>query len=134
LTEEDLVRSRLTAMAVETGDCQREDLYTLFVTTRIINFLKGFALDASTDLMDLLQRHEPDPRTQIGMELLAQLFKTDRLYFWSRQGLVENRRFRPELFRRTLQQAGEIGCQNGAKLSVENIAGCSKRSQRQGAR
>jgi radical SAM superfamily enzyme YgiQ (UPF0313 family) len=131
LTEEDLVRSRLTAMAVETGDCQREDLYTLFVTTRIINFLKGFTLNASIDLMDLLQRHEPDPRTQIGMELLARLCKTDRLYFWSRQGLVENRRFKPELFRRTLQQAGEIGCQNGAKLSVEpGFRSCAQQQAR----
>jgi radical SAM superfamily enzyme YgiQ (UPF0313 family) len=128
LTEEDLLRSRLTAMAVETADCRREDLYTLFVTTRIINFLKGLRLESATDLMDTLQRHWTDPRTQIGVELLARLCKTDRLYFWSRRGLVENRRFRTELFRRTFLQAGEIGCQNGAKLSVENIAGCSKRS------
>ncbi len=41
LSERDYIRARLTAMAVETDGFRREDLYTLFATTRIINFLKG---------------------------------------------------------------------------------------------
>ena len=50
LTEEDYVKARLTAMAVETDEFRREDIYTLFITTRIINFLKGLRLSTSTDV------------------------------------------------------------------------------------
>ena len=46
LTEEDYVKARLTAMAVETDEFRREDIYTLFITTRIINFLKGLRLSS----------------------------------------------------------------------------------------
>jgi radical SAM superfamily enzyme YgiQ (UPF0313 family) len=118
LTESDFVRARLTAMAVETGDCKREDLYTLFVTTRIINFLKGLPLDSPTDLATVLRRSWTDPRTQIGVDLLAGLCHTGRLDFWSPQGRVENRKFKAELFCRALREAGEIRCQNGAALKV----------------
>ena len=133
-TEEDFVRSRLTAMAVESGDFKREDLYTLFVTTRIINFLKGLPIGSDAQLADLPSRSWSHSRTQAGIALLARLRETNKLYLWTKQGLVENRRFKAALFERVLLLAGQIECQNGAKLSVEDIAGCSKRSQRQGAR
>jgi len=42
LTEEDIFKSRSTAMAVETAHISRDDIFTLFLTTRILNFLKGF--------------------------------------------------------------------------------------------
>jgi hypothetical protein len=118
LKEEDFVRARLTAMAVETDQFVRDDIYTLFVTTRIINFLKGLQLDSSTDFASLLNRPCSDSRTQIGIDLLARLCRTARLYFWTNQGLVENRRFNTELFQRVLGEAGEIGCQNGTKISI----------------
>ena len=41
LTETDYIRARLTALAIETENFNRDDIYTLFVTTRILNFLKG---------------------------------------------------------------------------------------------
>jgi len=44
LTEQDYVKARLTALAIETVNFSRDDIYTLFVTTRIINFLKGLPL------------------------------------------------------------------------------------------
>jgi len=44
---------------------------------------------------------------------------------WTKRGLFENRRFKADLFERVLLLAGKIGCQNGANLSVGNIAGCS---------
>ncbi len=122
LTEEDFVRARLTAMAVETAGFKREDVYTLFVTTRIINFLKGLSLDCSSDLMDLLDRPCTDARTQIGVTLLRRLGESGRLHFWTRQGFVENRRFKPEILMSVLAKADSIGCQNGAEISVENFS------------
>src|SRR4029077_7569780 len=51
LSERDYIRARLTALAIETEGFRREDLYTLFATTRIINFLKGLPLVASANLV-----------------------------------------------------------------------------------
>jgi radical SAM superfamily enzyme YgiQ (UPF0313 family) len=118
MTEADFVRARLTAMAVEADHFQRDDIYTLFVTTRIINFLKGLPLESSTDLATLLGRAWTDSRTQLGVALLARLLQSSRLFFWTRHGPVENRRFKPALFHEVLRQAGEIRCQNGTKVSL----------------
>jgi radical SAM superfamily enzyme YgiQ (UPF0313 family) len=120
LTEEDYVKARLTAMAVETDAFRREDIYTLFVTTRIINFLKGIRLPASTDLDALLNRSWPDDRTRMGFELLKLVRKTRRWFFWTSSGLRENSKFRLEIFFQMLGQAGEIGCQNGQRIVVGN--------------
>ncbi|HEY7318610.1 MAG TPA: radical SAM protein [Candidatus Binatia bacterium] len=118
LTKDDYVKARLTAMAVETDEFCRDDIYTLFVTTRIINFLKGLSLSASTDLAALLDRSWSEDRTRIGFELLKLLRETNGLYFWTTKGLVENKKFKPEIFFCVLRQAGVIGCQNGQQIVV----------------
>jgi radical SAM superfamily enzyme YgiQ (UPF0313 family) len=121
LTEEDFVRARLTAMAVETDDFKREDLYTLFVTTRIIDFLKGLPLESEAEFANLLTEEWTDRKTRIGFALLRRLIQTRRLYFETSNGPLENKKFKAELFFRVFAQAGEITCQNGAKLSVGNF-------------
>jgi radical SAM superfamily enzyme YgiQ (UPF0313 family) len=123
LTEEDYVKARLTAMAVETDQFCRDDIYTLFVTTRIINFLKGMRLSASTDLEALLDGLWSEDRTRIGFELLKLLRETNRLYFWTPKGLRENQKFKPEIFFRALNEAGTIGCQNGRSIAVGDFSG-----------
>ena len=125
LSEEDLIRARLTAMAVESHDFKRDDLYTLLVTTRIINFLKGLDLKSSTDFASLIRHRQSDARTRMGLELLARLFRENRLYFATRHGLVENRRFKTELFKRVLGETGEIACQNGSKILLGALATAS---------
>jgi radical SAM superfamily enzyme YgiQ (UPF0313 family) len=121
-TEDDYLRSRLTAMAVETGEFNREDIYTLFVTTRIINFLKGFSISSDTELVDLLNRSWHDRRTQIGVSLLKFLAETGRLSFWTKDGPVKNEKFRTEILLRVLSEAGEIGCRNGRRIAVRDCA------------
>ncbi|HXV78252.1 MAG TPA: radical SAM protein, partial [Candidatus Binatia bacterium] len=116
--KEDFVKARLTAMAIETATFKREDLYTLFITTRIINFLKGLPLGASADLDTLLHLPWPYKRTRIGIELLKLLRETHRLYFCTKRGLRHNEKFKPEIFFRVLGQAGEMGCQNGQRITV----------------
>jgi len=123
LTEEDYVKARLTAMAVETDEFRREDIYSLFITTRIINFLKGLRLSASTDVNALLDCSWSEDRTRIGFELLKLVRKTHRWFFWTNSGLSENSKFRPEIFFRVLGQAGEIGCQNGQRIIVGEFSG-----------
>jgi radical SAM superfamily enzyme YgiQ (UPF0313 family) len=129
LTQEDYVMARLTAMAVETDAFRREDIYTLFITTRIINFLKGLDLVSSAGLEVLLDRSWPDARTRIGFELVKLLRETNRLYFWTTKGLRQNERFEPEVFFRVLSQAGEIGCQNGHRIAVGEFSGSEASDQ-----
>src|SRR5215475_14647358 len=117
-TKEDYVKARLTAIAIETDQFCREDIYTLFIATRIINFLKGLRLSTSTDLDALMDHSWTEDRTRIGFELLRLLQETNRLYFWTTKGLRENEKFEPEIFFHVLRQAGTIGCQNGQRILV----------------
>ncbi len=112
LMEEDYVKARLTALAIETDNFTRDDIYTLLITTRIINFLKGLSLPSSADLMELLTYSWREQRTRIGFELLKRLAETNRLYFWTRNGLIKNERFQTELLRSVLSKFGEIVCQD----------------------
>src|SRR5262245_13183497 len=118
LTGEDYVKARLTAIAIEKDQFRREDIYTLFVATRIINFLKGLRLSTSTDLDALMGCLWPEDRTRIGFELLRLLRETNRLFFSTQKGLRENKKFNPEIFFHVLEQAGTIGCQNGRSIAV----------------
>jgi radical SAM superfamily enzyme YgiQ (UPF0313 family) len=129
LTEEDYVKARLTALAVETDEFSREDIYTLFVTTRIINFLKGLSFAGSADLEALLDRSWLDARTRKGFELLRLLRESNRLYLWTTKGLRENENFEPEVFFRVLQHAGMIGCQNGQRIVVGEFSGSGASEQ-----
>jgi radical SAM superfamily enzyme YgiQ (UPF0313 family) len=118
LTEADYVKARLTALAVEADNFKRDDIYTLFVTTRIVNFLKGLALHSTMTLAKVIDRSYVDQRTDVGMLLLKQLLSTGRLYFWTKHGLVENRKFVTSIFLRVLSEAQWITCQNGARIEL----------------
>jgi hypothetical protein len=120
LDETDFVRARLTAMAIETPSCTREDIYTLFVITRMINFLKGLEVGEDADLDALVARSWPHRRTEIGMTLLRRLAHANTLFFWTRCGLIPNAKFKPALFFRVLQEAGRITCQNSRHIDVAN--------------
>src|SRR6185295_8570578 len=122
LTAKDYVKARLTAMAIETEAFCRDDLYTLLVTTRIVNFLKGLPIDGQTDLLELVSQSWPDPRTRIGFDLLKQLSQTSSLCFATGHGLVANRKFHSDLLARVLSEIGTIRCQNNTTVSVEEFA------------
>ncbi len=122
LNESDFIKARLTALAIETERFKRDDIYTLFVSTRILNFLKGLSIDGHAALPELMNRHWFDPRTRIGFDLLKQLSETGRLCFSTAHGLVENGRFRVELFARVLRETGTIRCQDDATISVDEFS------------
>jgi len=118
LTEADFIRARLTALAIETENFKRDDIYTLFVTTRIINFLKGLPGSSVTSLRTLVDEFAEDSKTAIGLRLLKQLLTTGRLYFWTKRDLVENRKFAAALFFRVLSQVQFIAGQNGQMIVI----------------
>ena len=122
LTEKDYVRARLTALAIETDHFSRDDIYTLFVTTRIINFLKGLPTTSDASLEELMNQSWSDPRTNIGFELLRRLHWTGCLDTWTKSGRIENPHFDYGLLRRVLIQVEEIAAQSGQKISVRDFA------------
>ena len=118
-TDADYVRSRLTAMASNGNDFDREDIYTLFITTRIINFLKGLPLSALAALPDLLEREWPDERQKIGFAALRRLADAGRLWSFTKTGWVENKKFRPDLFLRVFEKEVEyITTQRGVRVDL----------------
>jgi anaerobic magnesium-protoporphyrin IX monomethyl ester cyclase len=121
LTEKDYVKARLTALAIETDNFSRDDIYTLFLTTRIINFLKGLALSCDSELSSLLRKTWSDRRIFIGIQLINRLSETGNLCSWTNQGLVKNCRFNTELFANVLFTAGFVTCKNGKMITVEDF-------------
>jgi radical SAM superfamily enzyme YgiQ (UPF0313 family) len=99
-SETDLYKARLTAMATETRDFKREDLYTLLVTTRILNFLKGLSCRVKkTSLSKALAIAEKQgARSATGAQILRKLLKEKVLYAATSKGLKPLSRFKPELF------------------------------------
>ncbi len=120
---EDVFRTRLTAMAIETKNFQREDLYTLLITTRIINFIKGIPCsDAKLGIAKALKVAEKqDKRSAIGVEILRRLFKERKLYASTSKGLEPLARFKPELFFQLWDKLDVIRTQQNKIIRIRKI-------------
>ncbi|MBP9866387.1 MAG: B12-binding domain-containing radical SAM protein, partial [Candidatus Omnitrophica bacterium] len=117
-SEEDVFKSRLTAMAIETDSFKRDDLYTLFITTRILNFLKGQAVtEKSVPLAKILDQAKlSDKRSRIGAELLETLLQERCLYAETPQGKKVRTHFKNELFFEVWNQLGKVTTQEGKEI------------------
>ncbi len=118
LTHEDYVRARLTAMAADSDLFTRDDIYTLFIATRIINFLKGLDITDDTDMNALMNQSWSDKRVKTGIELLRGLREQGVLCFSTSKGDIENEKFNTELFRHVIRKAEYITCQNGMRIAA----------------
>ncbi len=98
--EEDVFKARLTAIAVETRDFSRDDIYTLFITTRILNFLKGIKLEKPVTVLDqaLAIAQTQDARSHKGVALLKKLLREKRLFASTPGDDMPLPRFKAELF------------------------------------
>jgi radical SAM superfamily enzyme YgiQ (UPF0313 family) len=122
--EEDIFKSRLTAMAIETDKFQREDIYTLFITTRIINFLKGLKLEKDNQTLEsLLDKHFEDSRLSLGMHLLKCLLEHRVLYASTSSGLRPLLKFKPDLFFKVWNELDHIQTQQGQTLYTRLASG-----------
>ncbi|HMK66281.1 MAG TPA: radical SAM protein, partial [Thermodesulfobacteriota bacterium] len=99
-TESDLLKSRLTALAIESEDCRREDLYTLFISTRIINFFKGLTLSENQITLPraLKDARNQGKRAALGAELFEKLLAQGTLYGAAPDRFRELPRFNAKLF------------------------------------
>jgi radical SAM superfamily enzyme YgiQ (UPF0313 family) len=128
LTETDYVKARLTALAIETEHFSRDDIYSLFVATRIINFLKGLPVAGCESLEDLRHQPWPDPRTRVGFDLLNHIIDEGRLYSWSKSQKVPNKHFRANLFIEIFSRIEEIVCQNGHAIAINALCNSPART------
>jgi radical SAM superfamily enzyme YgiQ (UPF0313 family) len=118
LTGADYIKARLTAMAADSDLFTRDDIYTLFITARIINFLKGLEITESAEIHELLQRSWKDNRVSTGIELLRDLRQERVLSFRTSAGNIENKKFKAELFQHVIREAEYITCQNGRRIDT----------------
>jgi len=120
---EELVKARATAMAVEREDCKRDDLYSLFVTARIINFLKatpGLNSERSLSFKDALKAlADKGGRGATGAEILARLMEEKILYAATRKGLRPLVRFNYGHFFDVMKRSGGICGTDGGMVRLK---------------
>ncbi len=117
----DAFRARLTAMAVETEYFSREDLYTLLVTTRIFNFLKGLPISGMKNSIKNLfsQRMSAlSSRQETGLILLKKLLETGELCAATGRGCFPLKKFRGDLFLRVLRETQSVKTLLGSELKL----------------
>ena len=121
MTDEDHLKSRLTAMAVETDQFEREDIYTLFVTIRIINFLKGLPVPKARIRLEeaLRNAYDQGKRAAQGSELLTLLLSQGVLYAATPKGLKRLPRFKAKLFHELWGKLGVIRTLEGKIILIK---------------
>src|SRR6185295_5065084 len=119
LIEQDFIRARLTALGLENANFSRDDIYTLFVITRVINFLKGLPIQSTTNLSTVMETCSQESSAFIGLSLLKELLRAGGLCFWTKKGPVLNRKFQGSLFLRVFSRMEFIGCQNGGRIVID---------------
>lgn len=119
-SETDVFKARLTAMAIETKNFKREDLYTLLITTRILNFLKGVSLPGKkVPLSEALAAAEKlDPRSAVGVKIVRKLLQEKIFYASTSRGLEPLPRFQPELFFQLWQKLDTIETQGNKTIEI----------------
>ncbi|BBM82911.1 B12-binding domain-containing radical SAM protein [Candidatus Uabimicrobium amorphum] len=118
LSVKEMFTSRLTAMAIETEHFQREDIYTLFITTRIINFFKGLRVENCSVDEALAIAQENGGRDKIGSDILQKLFCEKKLYAYTKKGYKELPKFKSTLFFDVWQNLEYIATQNNTRINL----------------
>jgi radical SAM superfamily enzyme YgiQ (UPF0313 family) len=122
MTELDIFKGRSTAMAIETDQFRRDDLYTLFITARIINFLKGLRLkEMNVTLQDALtEAKSAGHREKLGAQILRKLLDERRLYAATKGGLELLPRFRTDIFLKVWKKSKSVRTQGGARIDLSD--------------
>jgi radical SAM superfamily enzyme YgiQ (UPF0313 family) len=115
----DIFMSRSTAMARQSEECGRDDLFTLFTTARIINFLKGIEIEgAEISLEELLHRKNKEKRIRSGIEILTRLLTEKKFYTAHKDMYAQQPGFRYSTFEKVWENKDSIITQNGKKISL----------------
>jgi radical SAM superfamily enzyme YgiQ (UPF0313 family) len=116
MTDSDIFKARSTAMAIETVQFRRDDLYTLFITARIINFLKSLRLkEKRVSLPDALsEAGQGGHREKLGAQILRKLLEERRLYAATKGGLELLPRFKTDIFLKVWTKSKSVRTLSGA--------------------
>jgi radical SAM superfamily enzyme YgiQ (UPF0313 family) len=120
MTAKDILKSRSTAMSIETGQFKRDDLYTLFITARIINFIKSFGAGRmGIGLMSALDSiNKSDKRGMSGYRILKTLLEERRMYITNGDEMIPLLRFKPDLFFMVWEKMPHIISQAGTMINI----------------
>ncbi len=116
-SEQEMFAARLTAMAQDTEYVSRDDVFTLFVTSRILNFLKGLPGETDIPLSEALKQAERlGGRTATGVTLFRKLCEERILYAYTGKSFKPVPRFCVDLFFRLWSALSEITTQKGSNI------------------
>lgn len=117
LSELDYFKARLSSMAWETELFERDDVYTLFRLSRLINFIKRFP-SGIYDSIDKFILYRPDSsfRTQLGIEQLKNLFSHGILFFEGKSRQSRDTSFKSAWALQILRSLPHIGALSGGKI------------------
>jgi radical SAM superfamily enzyme YgiQ (UPF0313 family) len=120
MTPDDILKSRSTALAIETKNFTRDDLYTLFITARIINFIKSLSTKREDmELIDVLDEIDrADKRGIVAAHILKILFKDKKMHAANGDQIIPLLRFRSDLFFKVWDKMQYIISQKGMKIKL----------------
>jgi len=121
-SEKDIFLARSSAMAITSDEISRSSLYTLFVTARILNFLKSLPIQNSISLESLLESwNSEQSRQNLGIELLRILHQEHKLILASKNG---SRHVQPgfsfPVYEQVLNQIVSVPTQAGGSIFLHH--------------
>ncbi|HNU70092.1 MAG TPA: cobalamin-dependent protein [Thermodesulfobacteriota bacterium] len=119
-SEQDMIRARLCGLGVNQPNAPRNAVYTLFVTSRIINFIKAVSVHGQElpifDALEACRQHSR--RFALGAEILARLLAEGKLHAATKEGLKPLPAFDASLFSELWQHLEYIITQQGKTVTV----------------
>jgi molybdenum cofactor biosynthesis enzyme MoaA len=117
-----MICSRSTTLGFEGTRHNRDDLYTLVVAGRILNFLKGLEpAHEAVNLNSLFDRFETEiSRTAGALKILKNLLDNRVLFSYTKEGLRPVKRFKINLFFDLWQKLEYITTRSQQRILLEN--------------
>ena len=114
------VQARSTALGTPLSHYDREDIYTLFILARIINFLKGLNLnDGQASLQSIIeQKPSLSGKEHLGLDILQRLLSEGILYSATGGGLKVLPKFKTDLFRQVWDKLDYITTRKGNRIQL----------------
>lgn len=113
--------ARLTALGNASGSA-RLDIYTLFVSARILNFLKGIPLSGDSPLEKALAiAQKRDKRSAIGVAILKKMLAGGGFHFATSEGLKPQLLFQLKIFFKLWHNLDRIITQEGKIIRIHRV-------------
>lgn len=123
-SESDIFLSRLTSMAIPSEHFQREEIYSLFIVTRILNFLKSAPVpkEETVSLHDILRILENSGiRSALGVSLFKKLTDEKILYASTNGEFFRLNKFRYEVFEKVFSELDFITTLSGGRIDLQEL-------------